>query len=392
MDDDGMVNNSIESFTIPTHLTSDYIQIVYLILTFFIGCPLNLYTFVKLARQYYVTKSKILLLSLHLNISDLMILFFFAFPKICWLYTYRWLGGTLLCKMVKFAQVFSFALSSNVIVCIGLDRLISLLEPLQLRKSASTKCKRMLTMAWVLALVCSAPQIHIWLVFEPSPNWAQCVDMWTVWDYQNSASPTTDTVRLVYKIVHIMVIFWIPLCIILTCYTVILKIIYSKLGDDQQVQLIRNKSLSFNNHDSSNSSGRQNHECATNVTKINPLKIEPLRCQSLNNRYRFVQKSVFRRNVNQMRVRRTKYRTLKITVSIVTAYIVFWLPYNILAVWNIADIESYKIYVDRYLYIFYNLIAVNAVVNPVIYSRISFLLCRQTSPRSKANVRFVMDN
>lgn len=379
--------SSNSTFDIPTYLTSDYIEIVYLILTFIVGTPLNLYTFVKLFHQYYVTKSRILLLSLHLNTSDLMILFFFAFPKVCWLFTYQWLGGDFLCRLVKFAQVLSFSLSSNIIVCIGLDRLMSLLEPLQIRATASWKCKRMLTVAWVLALIISAPQIHVWTVFEPVPEWAQCVDIWIVWSYQNITSPEAETFKTAYKISHIIFIFWLPLTIVLFCYVVILKIVYNNMGDGQRIQIIRTRSSSSNNRRSSNSSGKRK----TSVTEEHNPIIASLRYHSLNNRQNQYHhdRPTLRRNVDPLRVRRTKYHTLKITLLIVLAYIVFWLPYNILAVWSMADSAGYLEYVEKYLYFFYNLIAVNAVINPLIYSRFSFFLCTKKTQRTRANVRFM---
>ena len=72
------------------------------------------------------TRARIFLLHINLNISDLLILLFHAFFRVCWLATYRWAGGVALCRSLKFLDNLGVAFSSNVIVCIGFDRLFSL--------------------------------------------------------------------------------------------------------------------------------------------------------------------------------------------------------------------------------------------------------------------------
>lgn len=342
-------------YDVPIYTTSDYIQIVYLILVFLVGVPLNLYTFVTLLKQYRVTKSHVLLLSLHLNICDLIILFFFDFAKICWLITYKWMAGRVACKLVQFAKVFSFALSSNVIVCIGLDRLFSVLYPLRIRSVASRRCKQMLGISWLVALICSSPQLYVWNLFEITPDFGQCTDIWIIWEHLNVTTPIAKKVKTVYQSLHLLFVFWLPLAIVLFSYLVILKAVQANLKNDQDVGLNRNKcSLDHS----------EKFSYCNNCNNVKYLNTDD--------------KPVLRRNFSQSRQKRDKYRTLKVTVGIVAAYVIFWLPYNVLVLWGIADRPSYES-VENYVYFFSGLIAVNTVVNPLIYSRFTIKGIRKNS-------------
>jgi len=42
--------------------------------------------------------------------------------EIIWAATVRWLGGDLLCRLCSFFRIFGLFLSSNVVICISVDR------------------------------------------------------------------------------------------------------------------------------------------------------------------------------------------------------------------------------------------------------------------------------
>ncbi|CAK5084999.1 unnamed protein product [Meloidogyne enterolobii] len=48
------------------------------------------------------------MLKKHLNYSDLLVLFIYVPSRACWLVTYDWRGGDLLCRLIKFAHTFAF--------------------------------------------------------------------------------------------------------------------------------------------------------------------------------------------------------------------------------------------------------------------------------------------
>lgn len=244
----------------------------------------------------------------------------------------------------------------------------------------------MLVIAWILALLCSTPQLYVWTVFELAPDWHQCTDVWKVWDTLNITTPKSVTVKNVYRVVHLIFIFWLPLFILILAYCIILKKVYDSLGEDKELETLSSKSSDSSNQDS-NANRKRRWKSDTNLRKTY-LNSSWKNCSSRSLKSNFnQQKLLLRRNASEVRVRRTKYRTLKITVLIVFVYILCWLPYNVLEIWSIVDPVSYEL-VENYLYIFYGLIAVNAVVNPLIYSRLSFILCRQSGRRERPKVRF----
>lgn len=53
----------------------------------------------------------------------------YALGRAVWLGTYQWLGGEALCRLMRFGEELSFAISSNLIVAIALDRLLVLIAP-----------------------------------------------------------------------------------------------------------------------------------------------------------------------------------------------------------------------------------------------------------------------
>ncbi len=107
----------------PTPIPSDYIELGILVVLFIIGAPLNLAAYTQMLER--PTSTRLDILRRHLNYSDLLVLFVYVPSRACWLLTYDFRGGNLLCKLVKFAHTLAFQISSNVIVCIAVDRLLS---------------------------------------------------------------------------------------------------------------------------------------------------------------------------------------------------------------------------------------------------------------------------
>jgi hypothetical protein len=135
--------------------------------------------------------------------------------------------------------------SSNVIVCIALDRLLSVLSSAHNSPERALKrTKYMLMIAWGLAVLISAPQFAIWktfLAFEEY-NWNQCAQIWQIdrWNYRppllgnDSAGNLTmglldgtsteiniDELSFseqLYTVIHMLFIFWIPSAIVGLCY------------------------------------------------------------------------------------------------------------------------------------------------------------------------------
>uniref|UniRef100_A0A915I7G2 G-protein coupled receptors family 1 profile domain-containing protein n=1 Tax=Romanomermis culicivorax TaxID=13658 RepID=A0A915I7G2_ROMCU len=70
--------------------------------------------------------------------------------------------------------------------------------------------------------------------------------------------------------------------------------------------------------------------------------------------------------INTSRARRSRKKAFKVSTLIIIAYTVCWLPYNVLAAWNIIDTDSYR-KIEDHVYWGYSLIALNTLINPLIY-------------------------
>lgn len=379
--------------------TSQYVEVCYFFLFVAVGVPINVFTLARVGRQYYVTKSRILLLNVNLNISDLMILVFYAFATGVEFTVEQWLGGILLCKMLKFFQLFSFCLSSNVIVCIGVDRLWSLLAPLHVKSAANRRCRRMVAIAWVLALCCSAPQLYLWTVqSDRGAENNQCINTYGL--AVNSSVSEDFTMKaggtaVFYDIYVLLITFWLPCVLVVICYVIILKRVLKHLGDDPQVEFIQTKSCDCSSGASAVAVGspcldtghpqqhlrRQRQQFRREPPQSDrrlswPLGFKkcPPACDACCGRRPSanIQQNVLRRSAGQMRIRRTKYRTLKVTMFIVAAYVILWLPYNFLAIWLLVypELDPSSAVVNFLC----GLIALNALVNPLIYGRLTLAL------------------
>ena len=123
------------SFAAPIANTMDFVELGYNCVCFALGLPINLMTLKWLVLRTKRTDSPTIWLHLNLNLSDLFVLIFYCFGRLCWLLTYQWYGGDALCKAMRFAESLSFAISSNILVCIALNRLYLLRQPLRVRKT-----------------------------------------------------------------------------------------------------------------------------------------------------------------------------------------------------------------------------------------------------------------
>src|SRR5882724_11896876 len=77
----------------------------------------------KKNRMYYYLK--------HLCICDLLCGFFNVFPQLVWDITYRFYGGNILCKTVKYLQILGPYLSSYILVITAIDRYQAICHPLR---------------------------------------------------------------------------------------------------------------------------------------------------------------------------------------------------------------------------------------------------------------------
>ncbi|KAJ8918060.1 hypothetical protein NQ315_011517 [Exocentrus adspersus] len=139
-----------------------HVTVVYGVL-FVVAAVGNLTVFISLFRSRH-RKSRISLMIRHLAMADLIVTFIMIPIEISWRLTGRWLAGNVACKVFLFLRAFGPYLSSNVLVCVSLDRYFAVLHPLKVN-DARRRGKIMLAFAWCASFIYCIPQTSAFVGF-----------------------------------------------------------------------------------------------------------------------------------------------------------------------------------------------------------------------------------
>ncbi|GMR56504.1 hypothetical protein PMAYCL1PPCAC_26699, partial [Pristionchus mayeri] len=236
-----------ESVDITSKLFTDYINVFLQCAFVLIGLPVNISTLVYIVHKYRHARSFLLLLHINLNITDVLVLAVYSTGYVGWLITYEWRAGDLLCKIMRFSDVLIFSASSNIMVSIAVYRLCALRSPMWVSAVGHSRVPRIVLSAWAAALLIALPQLFFWrtstaeFVLEDgvTQTATQCVSVWTANLNSNISLTERDHIIMMgYNMSQILLMFYIPLAIVATCYVLILRDIYSTLnvdGDESSV-------------------------------------------------------------------------------------------------------------------------------------------------------------
>ncbi|XP_046966933.1 adipokinetic hormone/corazonin-related peptide receptor variant I-like [Vanessa cardui] len=277
---------------------------------FVVGAVGNACVFVALVRSRR-RKSRVNLLMTHLVVADLIVIFIVIPLEIGWRTTNAWLAGNMACKVFLVLRAFGLYLSSNVLVCISLDRFFAVLYPLRLAV-ARNRSKTMLLFAWLVAFLCSLPQSLVFRVLHhPTvPDFQQCVSF---------EAFSNQHQELAYNVTCLIAMYFFPLIVITVCYACIFWEIHNNSKE------ISGKSLSTE-------SGR-----------------------------------IQLRRSDQRPLARARRRTLRMTVTIVSVFACCWLPYATMTLWYMFDRKS-AIHVSAKVQDLFFIMAVsNSCMDPLVY-------------------------
>ncbi|XP_030312527.1 gonadotropin-releasing hormone II receptor-like [Calypte anna] len=216
-------------------------------------------------------RSHIHLLLLHLAAADLLVTVAVMPLDAIWNITLQWRAGDLACRLLMYLRLVAMYASAFVTVVISLDRQAAVLRPLAIAR-ARRRNRILLYLAWILSAGLSVPQLFLFrTVTLPAPhNFTQCTTQGSF------PQPWQETL---YNMVGFSCLFLLPLLIMVCCYARILLEISRRMG-----------SSFFSSRDVS------------------------LRC-SRNN------------------IPRARMRTLKMSLVIVSSFILCWTPYYLLGLW-----------------------------------------------------------
>lgn len=427
MDNSSEMNQTdLPTIELPSPEILDYAEIAMLTVLLVIGVPLNFVSFIRILRKpsadtdtnrvvsrtirqqikaAHKTIMRASALEFHLTIANLLVICLYGFSQICWLLTYSWQGGDMLCRLVKFCDTFCFYATSNIVVCISIDRVYvssHVDRPMRPRRQRSqirpfknnTTLNMTLAIAWILAFVCSIPQLLVWREFTPYlpqyPDWHQCVTVFilaTVDPGNPDFARYDKQVERIYTTLHLFFVFWIPLVIILLSYALIIVRFREKITvnvRDTRLQQRAINAILFKKRASSfHRKCRQERfysapapytgtETASEVpapgqvsengdgnSSAGRLASVPI---VINCSQAFICQPMIATTAVKT-LTRAQRRAIKMAFWIVLAYILCFSPYNALVLYRFID-QSFE---SRFLEFSANFIVLNAVLNPIIY-------------------------
>ncbi|XP_006132871.1 oxytocin receptor [Pelodiscus sinensis] len=253
----------------------------------------------KHSRMYYFMK--------HLSIADLVVAIFQVLPQLIWDITFRFYGPDFLCRLVKYLQVVGMFASTYMLLLMSLDRCLAICQPLRSLHRRSDRVSVLLT--WLLCLLVSIPQIHIFSLRDVGNGvydcWADFIQPWGAKAYITWITLT---------------VYIIPVLMLSICYGLISFKIW---------QNVRLKTA----HESNTSlpcSGAA-------LSRVSSIKL----------------------------ISKAKIRTVKMTFIIVLAFIVCWTPFFFVQMWSVWDKNAPK---EASPFIIAMLLAsLNSCCNPWIY-------------------------
>ncbi|XP_063708546.1 adipokinetic hormone/corazonin-related peptide receptor variant I-like [Culicoides brevitarsis] len=310
------------SISTPGYTESTIPVIVSYCILFIIAGGGNISVVVTLFRSKRHRRSRVSLMIFNLAVADLMVALVMIPLEVGWRITVEWQAGNFACKAFSFARAFCLYLSSNVLVCVSLDRCFAVIYPLRV-SAARRRGKLMLTCAWLIALVYAFPQSIIFHVKEHPqiPGFTQCV---TFGSFSNQIMETA------YNLFCMIAMYFLPLIIISIAYSFIL----CEIANRSKEKGI----LVFFFHF---------HKIQVNTpTTTSALR---LRCNDISH------------------IERARQRTLRLTITIVCGFVCCWTPYAFMTLWYMFDRES-ALKVDNTVQDGLFIMAVsNSCVNPLIY-------------------------
>lgn len=156
MTSDSNLEQEYEQF-LQKYRNNHLIELIAYLALFGIGSSSNLYVFHQLMRPENRNNRMNSLLR-HLTFADLMVIFIAMMMEILQRIIVVWYFGDFLCKFMSTFKIFTLYASSNIIVCIALDRFFAFVRPLSI-VTAEERNKQFLAVSYLLSFLQSLPQV-----------------------------------------------------------------------------------------------------------------------------------------------------------------------------------------------------------------------------------------
>ncbi|XP_063268415.1 gonadotropin-releasing hormone II receptor-like isoform X1 [Prinia subflava] len=261
-----------EPLRLPTFSPAAQVRVAVTFALFALSAGCNLAVLGAVGGRGSGRRPHIRLLLRHLAAADLLVTVVVMPLDAVWNITLQWRAGDLLCRLLMYLRLLAMYASAFVTVVISLDRQAAILRPLAIAR-ARARNRAMLHAAWILSAGLAVPQLFLFhtITLRPPHNFTQCTTRGSF------PRPWHETL---YNMVGFACLFLLPLLIMVCCYARILLEISRRMGSGL-----------FSSQDAS------------------------LRC-SRNN------------------IPRARLRMLRMSLVIVSSFILCWTPYYLLGLWH----------------------------------------------------------
>ena len=257
------------------------VQAIILILAI-LGNSIVLFVLLKRKRRL----SRMHLLMIHLSIADLFVALCSVMPQLIWDVTYVFHGGDFLCRLVKYLQIVAIYASAYVLVMTAVDRYIAIVYPFLSQKMSPRRVHLMIGGAWTMSLLFSIPQLFI---FSKKDRGDGTYDCWANF----SPKWTLD----LYVIAFTISVYILPTLVLAICYGRICYTVWSRGNVGEQT--------------STSSHSHRSH---------NALMTESQKSKS-----------------HDAGITRAKMKTVRMTLAVVSCYLLCWSPFFIFQIWGVYD-------------------------------------------------------
>ncbi|XP_032874732.1 5-hydroxytryptamine receptor 7-like [Amblyraja radiata] len=262
-------NCSRSQLLLPSFSTASAIRVLLTLAMAGISSSLNVYVLLGALRA---RRSHIRTLLVNLCGADLLVTALVMPMDACWNYTVQWAAGAAACRLLMFLKLFAMYSCALVTLVISLDRYCAVVRPLSIGLAARRN-RAMLAAAWMSSGALAAPQLVLFRTVSisvPAP-FTQCVT------HGSFPQPWHETLYFLFTFLWL---FLLPLIIMVFCYASIFITITRKT--------ILNGKLFLKDAD---------WRCSKNY------------------------------------VPKVRVKTLKLSIVLVSTFIICWTPYYILGFW-----------------------------------------------------------
>ncbi|KAK4310075.1 hypothetical protein Pmani_018328 [Petrolisthes manimaculis] len=283
------------------------VEVVVLAVILMVAVVGNMFVLIAVWRHSaYRPMSRCYLFMLHLSLADILVAIFNIFPQLVWDITYRFQGPDILCRLVKYAQVYVLYVSTYMLVFMAVDRA----RAVQGSGRGSLRAARlMIGGAWMVGLVLAAPQTVLFSLREVEPGVQDC---WVVFQLISE--------RL-YVTWFVVSVFFLPWAIIVLCYSYICWAVWHSAGTTTSLSAIR-KRLHLG---CIKSQGGHRQDDDGHLT----LELQPV-TSSEQQQLQRPHLSAVNCAVNcpiVTKVSAAKLKTVRMTLTVVLAFTLCWMPY-----------------------------------------------------------------